>query len=83
MLGTTLLPLLQALNSLEVLVFGILRIVAVEIDYSRLGWEDHDLLIVNQSRDTFDHMHPVPTGSQDHLGMPRSHHIVMPSKMAP
>ena len=20
-------------------------------------------------------MHPVPTGSQDHLGMPRSHHI--------
>ena len=28
-------------------------------------------------------MHPVPTGIQDHLGMPRSHHIAMPSKMAP
>ena len=31
----------------------------------------------------FDLMHPVPTGSQDHLGMPRSHHIAMLSKMAP
>ena len=31
----------------------------------------------------FDLMHPVPTGSQDHLGMPRSHHIDMPFKMEP
>ena len=35
---TILLPLLQVLNSLEVLVF--LRIVAIKIDYSSLGWED-------------------------------------------
>ena len=34
------------------LSFGILRIVAIKIDYSRLGWEDHDLLIMNPSRDT-------------------------------
>ena len=31
----------------------------------------------------FDLMHPVPTGSQDHLAMLRRHHIAMPSKMAP
>ena len=31
----------------------------------------------------FDLMHPVPTGSQAHLGMLRSCHIAMPSKMAP
>ena len=31
----------------------------------------------------FDLMHPVPTGSQDHLGMPRNHQIDMPFKMAP
>ena len=47
---TILLPLLQVLNSLE--VFGILRIVAIKIDYSRLGWEDREFLIVNPSRDT-------------------------------
>ena len=46
---TILLPLLQVLNSLEV---GILTIVAIKIDYSRLGWEDCDFLIVNPSRDT-------------------------------
>ena len=31
----------------------------------------------------FDLMHPVPTGSQDHLGMQRSQQIAMPFKMAP
>ena len=50
MLGTTLLPLLQALNSLKVLV--IFRTVAIKIDYSRSGWTDCDLLIVNLSTDT-------------------------------
>ena len=31
----------------------------------------------------FDIMPPVPTGSQDHLGMPRNHQIDMPFEMAP
>ena len=48
--STILLPLLQAPNSLEVSV--VLGIVAIKIDYSWLGWENRDLLIVNPSRDT-------------------------------
>ena len=31
----------------------------------------------------FDLVHPVPTGSQEHLGMPGNHQIDMPFKMAP
>ena len=46
--STIILPLLQAPN---IKVFGILRIVAIRIDYSRYGWEDRDLLIMNPSRD--------------------------------
>ena len=31
----------------------------------------------------FDLMHPVPTGSHDHLSMPRNHQIDMPFEMVP
>ena len=44
----------------------------------RLSSSDHESI-----QGHFDLVNPVPTGSQDHLGMPRSHNIAMQSKMAP
>ena len=47
---------------------------------------DLDVQIVTSDHESiqqyFDLVHPVLTGSQDHLGMPGNHQIDMPFKMA-